>query len=174
MKRISLGLIALAALAACDPGLEPRAHQPGSAVYRLSAADVPRVQSRMLDSVNAVRRANGLGPVTLNAELNAAALMHSRDMSAQARPWHFGSDGSSPLDRLARVGYSGRLIGETISETFETETETLTAWMEQRETRGVILDPRATELGFGFHQDPNGKLWWTLILGEAGTQMASG
>jgi uncharacterized protein YkwD len=167
LKRFTLGVIALALLAACDPGLDQRQHQPGSTVYRLSEGDVPRVQARMLDAVNTARRANGVGPLTLNAQLNAAASMHSRDMSAQARPWHFGSDGSSPLDRLARVGYTGLLVGEAISETFETETETLTAWMEQGPTRNVILDPRATEMGFAYHQEDNGKLWWTLVLGEA-------
>ena len=172
VKPILIGLAAMVALAACDPGLQPGAHQPGTSVYRLSAADTPRVQARMLDAVNAVRRANGVQPLTLNANLNAAADMHSRDMSAQSRPWHFGSDGSSPLDRLARVGYPGQLVGEAISETYETETETLTAWMEETSSRQIILDPRATEMGFAYHQEPNGKLWWTLVLGRAAEALA--
>ena len=37
-------------------------------------------------------------------------------MSAQNRPWHFGSDGSSPLVRVQRAGYRGKLLGELISE----------------------------------------------------------
>ena len=86
-------------------------------------------------------------------------------MSLQNRPWHFGSDGSSPLDRVARVGFNGALIGENISETYETELETLAAWMDQPETRGVILDPRAARMGFAWFQEPNGKIWWTLVLG---------
>ncbi|MEO0569986.1 MAG: CAP domain-containing protein, partial [Pseudomonadota bacterium] len=59
----------------------------------------------MLDSVNSLREAAGHGPVELNSQLNAAAATHSRDMSLQNRPWHFGSDGSSPIDRVKRVGY---------------------------------------------------------------------
>ncbi len=65
-------------------------------------------------------------------------------MSVQNRPWHFGSDGSSPLDRVQRVGYTGKLVGELISETYETELETLSAWMEQPDTRAIIMDPRPT------------------------------
>ena len=121
----------------------------------------------MLDAVNALRQASGAQPVAFNAELRAAAATHSRDMSIQNRPWHFGSDGSSPLDRAARVGYSGQLLGENISETYESELETLAAWMEMPDTRSVILDPRATDLGFDWFQEPNGKIWWTLVLGAS-------
>ena len=83
----------------------------------------------------------------------------------QNRPWHFGSDGSSPLDRLSRVGYRGALVGEVISESFETELVTLAAWMEDPDTREVILNPAATRAGVGWLQEPEGKLWWTMVLG---------
>ena len=46
-------------------------------------------------------------------------------MLRQNRPWHFGSDGSSPLERIKRAGYTGKLLGENISESFETELQTL-------------------------------------------------
>ena len=91
-------------------------------------------------------------------------------MSIQNRPWHFGSDGSSPLDRVRRVGYTGRLLGENISETYESELETLSAWMAQPDTREVILDRRGRDLGFAWFQEPNGKIWWTLIVGQPSAQ----
>lgn len=128
----------------------------------------------MLDSVNALRRAAGSTPLQLNAQLNAAAATHARDMSIQNRPWHFGSDGSSPLDRVSRAGYAGIFMGENISETYETELETLAAWMEQPDTRAVILDRDARDLGFDFFQEPNGKIWWTLVTGAPGTGFGTG
>ena len=103
----------------------------------------------------------------LNAQLNAAAATHSRDMAVQNRPWHFGSDGSSPLDRVRRVGYTGTLLGENISETYQTALETLSDWMGQADTRAVILDPTATEIGFAWFQEPSGKMWWTLVSGTS-------
>ncbi|MEO0568461.1 MAG: CAP domain-containing protein, partial [Pseudomonadota bacterium] len=106
------------------------------------------------------------GPVELNSQLNAAAATHSRDMSLQNRPWHFGSDGSSPIDRVKRVGYEGELVGENISETYETELETLAAWMEEPSTRDVILAPDAQDLGFSWLQEDNGKIWWTMVVGK--------
>lgn len=139
---------------------------PQQQVYRITANDTADIQFRMLDGVNALRQAAGAIPLQLNAQLNASAATHARDMSIQNRPWHFGSDGSSPLDRLRRVGYSGHLTGEAISETYETELETLAAWTQQPSTRGVLLDPRANEMGFAWFQESNGKIWWALVLAD--------
>lgn len=152
-------------LTACIGGEPPVGDdgKPKQRVYRIGSDS--RVQYRMLDSVNALRTAAGAPEVRLNAKLNAAAATHSRDMSIQNRPWHFGSDGSSPLDRVQRVGYTGQVKGENISETYETELETLSAWMEQPDTRNVILEETATEMGFSWFQETNGKIWWTLVMG---------
>jgi uncharacterized protein YkwD len=166
MIRILTVLCALAfGVAACAPAVGPDG-KPLRTAYKISAADRGQLQFRMLDSVNALRSAAGRPPVQLDAALNAAAATHSRDMSIQNRPWHFGSDGSSPLDRINRVGYGGGLVGEVISETFETELETLAAWMEQPDTRRVLMAPEARAMGFSWHQESNGKLWWTLVMGS--------
>jgi hypothetical protein len=38
--------------------------------------------------------------------------------------------------------------------------------MEDPSTRAVILDPKAANMGFSWFQEPNGKIWWTLIMGS--------
>ena len=63
-------------------------------------------------------------------------------------------------------GYSGGLVGEAISETYETELETLAAWMGQTDTRRIIMSPDARNLGFSWHQESGGKIWWTLVMGN--------
>lgn len=139
--------------------------KPLPQVYRITPAVAEQIPYRFLDSVNTLRAAKGLQQLAFNAQLNAAAETHSRDMSVQNRPWHFGSDGSSPLLRVQRVGYPGRLVGENISETYQTELETLSAWMAQADTRAIIMDPAARELGFAWYQEPGGKIWWTMVTG---------
>ena len=164
----TLFVLLLFGLAACgtpEPRIGPDG-KPLPQVYRIDSGDASKVQFRMLDSINTLRNARGAPALALSSELNAAAETHSRDMSRQNRPWHFGSDGSSPIDRVRRSGYSGRLIGENISETYESELETLSAWMNQPETREVILDRRARDMGFYWFQESNGKIWWTLVVGE--------
>ena len=167
IRILSLVLTLGVALAACAP-VQPQMGTDGKPLpqaYRIRSVDTGKIQFRMLDSVNALRSASGVPAVELNSQLNAAAATHSRDMSVQNRPWHFGSDGSSPIDRVQRVGYNGELVGETISETYETEIETLAAWMSQEDTRGVILDKRARHIGFSWFQERNGKLWWVMEVG---------
>ncbi len=139
--------------------------RPATRLYRIAPGDKSKVIFRMLDSVNALRQAAGAPPVQIDPRLNAAAETHARDMARQNRPWHFGSDGSSPIDRVKRAGYAGRLLGETISETFEDELQTLAAWMQETGTRDVILDSDARDMGFAWYQEPGGKIWWTLIMG---------
>lgn len=173
LRALGLKLILVLGLAACAAPPAPQVQlgadgRPLQTVYRISPVDAPRVRQRMQDGLNSLRQQNGLPPLTPNSRLASAAATHARDMSFQSRPWHWGSDGSSPMQRVSRAGYDGMLIGELISETFENEFETVNAWMSEPETRQVILDRRAQELGVGWHQDSNGKLWWTVVLGAPG------
>lgn len=170
LTRLFAVLTLFVVIAACAP--VPSTPQVGAdgrplpKFYKIRSGDTAKLQFRMLDSVNALRNARGVAAVELDPQLNAAAATHARDMSLQNRPWHFGSDGSSPIDRLARVGYSGTLVGENISETYETELETLAAWMEQSDTRRTILSPQAGQMGFAWFQESNGKIWWTMVMGD--------
>jgi uncharacterized protein YkwD len=166
-RRLLLLQGAALALAACAPqaptvGADGR---PLPRVYKIKPGDVDEIKFRLLDSVNTLRGAQSLAPLTFDASLQAAAATHARDMSVQNRPWHFGSDGSSPLVRVQRAGFGGRLVGELISETYETELETLSAWMAQPDTRAVIMDPSARFVGFDWYQEPAGKIWWTMVTG---------
>jgi uncharacterized protein YkwD len=169
LRIIAFLVTGLFVLAACAPTTSTTVGADGKPLpraYRIGVGDKGKLQIRMLDSVNSLRQAAGLGSVQLDSKLNAAAATHSRDMSNQNRPWHFGSDGSSPIDRVKRVGYAGEMLGENISETYETELETLAAWMDQPSTRNVILERRATKMGFAYYQEPKGKIWWTMVMGN--------
>lgn len=152
-------------LAGCGPTTTTLPDGSTQSVYRVSNAIQGPVQIRMQDGINSLRSARGLSSLKLDSSLNAAAETHSRDMSVQNRPWHFSSDGSSPVARVQRAGYQRTLLGENISESYETELETLSAWMEDPATRNVILDPAGADMGFAYYQESNGKIWWTLLVG---------
>ena len=166
MRIALLILSSTLALAACSP--EPAVGPDGrpiAKVYRISATEAPKIQQRSLETINALRQASGAQPLQLNSSLNNASARHSRDMAQQQRPWHFGSDGSSPIDRATSAGYSGQFLGENISETYETELETIAAWMQDPDTRRVLLDPAARNMGISFYQESTGKIWWTMNTG---------
>lgn len=168
IRLFTLFLVAGMALSACQPaaptlGADGR---PVPTAYKISTREANKIPFRMLDSVNALRGASSLAPLQLNPQLTAAAATHSRDMQVQNRPWHFGSDGSSPVDRVKRTGFGGKLVGEVISETYESELETLGAWMAQPDTRRIIMSPEANNMGFSWFQEDNGKIWWTMVVGS--------
>ena len=98
--------------------------------------------------------------------MSKVALEHSKDMYDQDRAWHFGSDGSSPFERVARSGFSGQLVGENISESFESDLDTLDAWMQSSETRSIILSQQAGFMGISWYQAEDGKIWWTQIFAK--------
>lgn len=177
MRILASCLAIMMVLTACTPSTyEPTLGSDGKPLprlYRIKDRDVGKIQIRMLDSINALRSATGVPAVEMDANLVAAAATHARDMSIQNRPWHFGSDGSSPLQRVARSGFAGQLVGENISETYETELETLAAWMEEPGSAGIIVAPEATDMGFSWLQEESGKIWWVLVIGAANTQVAS-
>ena len=167
IRALIVAFMAVFVLSACTTSTEPVGNGGfHPKVFRIPKGATSKIQFRQLDTVNEIRTASGLSPLELSAQLNAAAKTHSIDMAKQQRPWHFGSDGSSPLDRVARTGYPGYLLGENISETYENDTETLQVWMRDPDSRATILDPNARFFGLSWFQEKNGKIWWTQITGS--------
>lgn len=165
----TIAVLSALALAACAPRTTPPQlgpdGQPIPVAYTINEQEAAAIPGRVLQQINTLRANVGQSPLILNQQLSAASVAHSRDMAAQNRAWHFGSDGSSPLDRAQRQGYYGRIIGENISESYENDVQTLNAWMQVRDTRDIIMDPTARDLGIGWYQEPSRKVWWTLITG---------
>ena len=147
--------------------LDPMELANGSSqVYWISKSKSEKIPIRMMESVNNYRIENNLRQITLSEELSIVAREHSKDMYDQDRAWHFGSDGSSPFERVARSGFSGQLVGENISESFESDLDTLDAWMQSSETRSIILSQQAGFMGISWYQAEDGKIWWTQIFAK--------
>lgn len=138
---------------------------PGNSLGLISAGEAQLIPARHVEAVNEARRALGLEDVALSPQLEAAARTHARDMSGQRRVWHFGSDRSSPIDRVSRSGFDGHLIGENIAETFENDAEILEAWLREHNSRSTILHPDARMVGIGWKQDEDGRFWWVQLVG---------
>lgn len=168
IRTTALMVTAALALAACAPTTGTKLGPDGlplPVAYKITQRDAAQIPVRVQTEVNNLRAAQGLAPLALNPMLTSAAQVHATDMSRQNRAWAWGSDGSSPLDRVRRAGYPGPLIGQNISETYENEVQTLQAWMNQRDTRDVIMSPLAREMGFAWQQESSSKIWWTMLVG---------
>ncbi len=146
--------------------------QPLPVLFRIDPATLPMIKARVLDRVNDERRAIGAAALRLDAALNAAALVQSRDMGQRGQAVHIGQDGSSPADRARATGYRGAVLGEILAETYAPDLATLAAWMQQPDTRAVILDDQGRDLGLAYVQDETGKIWWTLLVGSQDASFA--
>lgn len=167
LTRVVLLLLTLGFLFACtDVSDLPRDDSNAYAkIYRIDNRQARLIPGRMLEAINNIRVTTDVPRLRYSSELNAAAFTHARDMSFQNRPWHFGSDRSSPVTRVSRAGFEGDLVGENIAESFEVPLDILGAWLNEEEARQNILDPQAKRMGVGWHQDSDGRIWWVMLVG---------
>lgn len=70
------------------------------------------------------------------------------------------------MDRARRAGFSGNVLGELVSETYESEVQTIATWMGNSAQRALLLDPEAQRIGIGVFQEPGNRLWWTMTIAD--------
>jgi uncharacterized protein YkwD len=118
------------------------------------------------DLINAYRRQKGLKPLRLNSELTSAAKLHSKDLAKWDRISHFGSDGSSPWDRVKRTGYSARVAAENVGTGQASIEEVMRGWKASPGHNKNLLLSDAEHMGIALVQDPRTefKTFWTLVL----------
>jgi uncharacterized protein YkwD len=136
------------------------------------------LETEIVKLVNAYRRANGVAPLTVNAQLNAAADLHSRDMIAIGDlygPWTamqhqlFGTARPHISDRLDAVGYDewtrALRYSENIAYGFTTAADVVGVWMASAPHRANILSPAYTETGVSVRTDAAGRHYFTQDFG---------
>ena len=147
----------------------------------LFAASAPTAQAQSNDQVadiaarvNRERVTRGLAPLALNAKLTAAAQAHAEDVARNGRTnsaqeGHFGSDGSTVFDRVARAGYGayswGRRLGENWAW-YRSAAEAMAMWMDSAPHRANILHPLYREMGIGVAPNSAGGFVYIIDFGS--------
>ena len=138
-----------------------------------SAADAAAIPRLILDLVNQARTAgrrcgakyfSPVTPLSANAALTRAALVHSQDMAAQGGFEHRGRDGSTPETRVQRSGYGEyRIVGENIAAGAMTAREVMQGWLDSPAHCQNIMDGRFTQMGIAFAANLNSAegMYWT-------------
>lgn len=132
-----------------------------------AAAGVRLDAGEALGLINAYRKERGLRVLKLDPQLTEAAKAHSRDLAAHDRISHYGSDGSSPWDRVKRAGYSARLAAENVGTGQMTMGDVLKGWKESDGHDKNLLLPDAEHAGLALVYDGKTefKTFWTLVVG---------
>jgi len=127
-----------------------RATGPASCNYSSSSS----YQNEIANLINNARAQAGLSPLTVNAQLAAAAQGHSIDMACHGLISHSGSDGSNVHQRVVAAGYSPSFSSEIIYGSGYPQTA-FDWWMNDQVHRTEILNPNVTEMGVGYAYVPD-------------------
>lgn len=120
----------------------------------------------VLNAVNQARAQAGLGPLTMNGALVAAAQRHSSDMAANQFLGHTGSDGSSASQRISEAGYNWSTVGENAAQTWSVNaSEVVNLWLGSDGHRANILNPAFIDMGLGYATASNGAVYYTQTFG---------
>ena len=119
--------------------------------------------------INDYRAAKGLTPLRLDPRLTIAAKMQSRDLAHTDRISHYGSDGSSPWDRVKRAGYNAKIAAENVGTGQASLDEVFKGWTESPGHNRNLLLPAARDMGIALVEDPKTefKTFWTLVVASS-------
>lgn len=114
--------------------------------------------SAVIGYVNAARAANGLGPLTLNGALTAAAEAYAQYLTDTSQFTHDANGGL--LARIQAAGYDGGYAGEAIWEGWGNYAsgEVVDEWLNSPPHREILLGAVYTDIGVGCYViDDNGQ-----------------
>ncbi len=127
--------------------------------------------AELLNDTNTERGDNGLGGLTINAQLNSAAQAKANDMVARDYWSHNTPDGDAPWVFFVNAGYNYQTAGENLAYGFDSSATAVTAWMNSPEHRANILNSTYKDVGFGFANSSNyqGTGPETIVVAEYGS-----
>ena len=113
---------------------------------------------------NKFRADEKLPPLQFAPLLAQAAAIQAIDMAEHSEMKHEGADGSTPADRIRRVGYHFQTSGENVAVFYPDVAQVMRAWMESPHHKENILG-NFTELGVSRVEDADGKPYWCVDFG---------
>jgi hypothetical protein len=111
--------------------------------------------SGLLADTNTARTSNGVGALSLNAKLDAAAQAKANDMAARNYWSHNTPEGNPPWTFVTAQGYAYQKLGENLAAGFSDEQATINGWMASPPHKENLLDTAFKDVGFGFANNPN-------------------
>jgi uncharacterized protein YkwD len=131
-------------------------------------SDPERIE-RMIRAVNDARAQAGVPSLRESDTLNRAAEQHTWDMTAHRFFDHIGSDGSTPEQRVARVGFDASKVAQLIAGQNGDPETVVKTWLRSGEHRDRLLDPQLTHLGAYYDYAPGTFFghYWTVVMARA-------
>lgn len=124
----------------------------------------------MWEMINTARQANDVELLAWNEVLAQAAQQHAEDIAKRDEASHIGSDGSTPEQRVARLGYASYPDGIRARENLSTGSaiEVMAFFLEDQTHRENLLLPSWREVGVasvGKAESLLGSPLWVVVFG---------
>ena len=111
--------------------------------------------NNLLADTNSARAANGVGSLSINNQLDAAAQAQANDMAARNYWSHYTPQGQPPWIWVDAQNYSYQALGQNLAAGFNNEQATVDGWLASPEHRTNMLNPVYTDVGFASASNPN-------------------
>lgn len=133
------------------------------------ARGAPEVSARDADFsglLNGIRRQDGKGSVSFNAQLNRAAQGHADDMVVQGYFSHTSLDGRTVGDRIRATGYKPKTWGENIAQGYSTNAAVMDAWQNSPPHNRLLLLDTVDEFGLGVAGNGANSRWVLVMAAD--------
>ena len=139
----------------------------------LSSEAAARRVLELVNKARAVSRRCGDKPFNAARSLRWSAVLanvsreHAEDMAHYNYFSHNGRDGSTPAERVLRMGYKFRATGENIAAGQSTPEDAVAGWIKSPPHCANLMNPAYTEMGVAFAVDRNSELgvYWAQDFG---------
>jgi uncharacterized protein YkwD len=139
MRRGNIAVCALVAIATFGAG----GAQAAKPLHTLS-----RAQLSLLSAINSARAAAGVAPLRASPPLTSAASWQSRALARAGYLDHTAPDGSTLIQRLQRVRWSGTAAGEDLAVA-GAPGDAVAMWLQSPGHRENLLRPSFRTVGLG-------------------------
>lgn len=114
--------------------------------------------SELVQRVNMARMNAGLTTLRIKSELTCSAQTHASDIGEKRLCSINGSTGKTPWEIAKMCGTSA--YGVMVGCGYLNARDTVQGWVNQQETRDLLLNPTYTLIGVGMYNN-----FWVLFLG---------
>lgn len=126
----------------------------------------------LLSATNSQRQGHGLGPLSLNQQLSAAAAQKAQNMFAENYWAHNSPSGRTPWTFIVASGYKYLVAGENLAKNFSNSQGVVDAWMASPSHRDNMLKPSYRDVGFAVVNGRLGGEETTLVVQMFGSMGA--
>ena len=129
---------------------------------------VSNIQDSVVNTVNQQRELAGLGALSVDGRLTAAAQGHSDHMAREQIMTHRGAGQTNAGQRINGAGYRWTTWGENVAAGQATAADVMSAWLNSAGHRANILNAGFAQLGVAATNGANALTYWTMLLAAGG------